>query len=49
MTRIDKLKGAGIMSLGLKRGTVQLEPYDKQGDETAAQKNQVVVYVCFQV
>ena len=27
------------MSLGLKRGTVQLEPHDKQWDEAAIQTN----------
>ncbi len=28
------------MSLGLKRGTVQLEPHDKQWDEVAMSNNQ---------
>lgn len=29
MDRIDKQRGECFMSLGLKRGTVQLEPHDK--------------------
>ena len=37
MARIDKPRGECFMSLGLKRGTVQLEPHDKQWDETAIQ------------
>lgn len=28
------------MSLGLKRGTVQLEPHDKQWDEAAIQQSE---------
>ena len=36
MGRIDK-PGGGGMSLGLKRGAVQLEPHDKQWDEIAVQ------------
>ena len=37
MARIDKSRGVYFMSLGLKRGTVQLELHDKQWDETAVQ------------
>ena len=37
MARIDKPRGECFMPLGLKRGTVQLEPHDKQWDETAIQ------------
>lgn len=37
MNRIDEPRGECFMSLGLKRGTVQLEPHDKQWDETAIQ------------
>ena len=37
MARKDKPRGECFMSLGLKRGTVQLEPHDKQWDETAIQ------------
>ena len=37
MGRIDKSGGVCFMSLGLKRGVVQLEPHDKQWDEIAVQ------------
>lgn len=30
------------MSLGLKRGTVQLEPHDKQWDEAAIQQSKTL-------
>ena len=32
------------MSLGLKRGTVQLEPHDKQWDEIAVQT--ICIFTC---
>lgn len=31
------------MSLGLKRGTVQLEPHDKQWDEAAIQQSKYLI------
>ena len=37
MVRIDKPRGVCFMSLGLKRGTVQLESHDKHWDETVVQ------------
>lgn len=37
MNRIDEPRGECFMSLGLKRGTVKLEPHDKQWNEIAVQ------------